>query len=193
MRKYVIGLVGASALALAAPASAAPAHCFDSFGAPVGPTYDGAAPDQAWISWIYQRGGSCRELRADEVALYEARRLDYPREFRPNTAPPRSDADGDPPVRHSQPPADVTWTGDPSYAARLVSFAYAERGKPEGRVVDTGRMVMAADGGWRVYRIEWENGDHVFVAVARRPDNAYMAMESRDGMGNWSTSVMLGR
>ncbi len=67
MRKLAIlaaaaGMIGT--LGLAAPASAAPAQCYDAYGRPIGPRYDTRYPDYGWINQVYAYGGRCVQIGA---------------------------------------------------------------------------------------------------------------------------------
>ncbi len=195
-------LVFASALALgvAAPlasAGAVPAHCFDMFGAAIGPTYDTAAPNNHWILWVHARGGTCRTLQPDEVVFHSQRPLGYPSEYLLTiapAAPPVVVTPTAPPVLSSQPPSTATsvWLGDTARAAELITFAYANRGRPVTMVSDTGRVIYRADGVWRIYDVTWRDGFRRQVAVHMRPTREYFAIEADDGE-NWSTAVFIGR
>jgi hypothetical protein len=192
MRITSLGFASALALAvaapLAAPASAAPAHCFDMFGAAIGPTYDTTAPNAHWIDWVHVRGGSCRTLQGDEYVFHTARPLGYPAEYLAVVTPAA------PPSLSSQPPSTVTsvWLGDSARAAELVTFAYANRGRPVTIVSDTGRVIYRADGVWRIYDVTWRDGFRRQVAVHMRPNREYFAIEADDGE-TWSAAVYLGR
>lgn len=196
MRTKTLGFASALALVLAAPlaapASAAPAHCFDMFGAAIGPTYDTLAQNQHWIEWVHARGGTCRTLQSDEVVFHSARPLGYPAEYS-MTVVPAAPPSG-PPVLSSQPPSTVTsvWLGDTGRAAELVTYAYAERGRPVTLVADTGRVLYRADGVWRIYDVTWRDGYRRQVAVHMRPTRDYYAIEADDGE-TWSSAVYLGR
>jgi hypothetical protein len=193
MRSRSLGWAGALIFAAAlpaAPAAAAPAHCFDSFGAPLGPTFDTVYPDYNWIRWVQDRGGSCRALRAEEVEFFRARALEYPPEYTGSVAP------GAPPsnVLRSRPPTTATsvWLGDTARAAELLTIAYAERGRPTAAVIDTGRLIYRTDGVWRVYDVSWSGGYRRQIAVHMRPSREYFAIESDDGAG-WSSAIYIGR
>jgi hypothetical protein len=194
MRTKTLGVASALALAFAAPlatpAAAAPAHCFDMFGAAIGPTYDTAYPNQHWIEWVYARGGTCRTLARDEAVYFTRRPLGYPAEYTVTIAPAAPPAA--PPVLTYQPPSSVSvWIGNPARAAELVTFAYAERGRPVTLVSDTGRVIYRADGAWRIYDVAWRDGYRRQVAVQMRSSRDYYAIED-DGDG-WSTAVYIGR
>jgi hypothetical protein len=190
MRIESLGFASAFALALgiAAPASAAPAHCFDMFGAAIGPTYDTMAPNHHWIEWVHARGGTCRTLSGDEYVFHTARPLGYPAEYLAVVTPAA------PPSLYAQPPVSTTtvWLGDTARAAELVTFAYANRGRPVTIVTDTGRVIARADGMWRIYEVTWRDGFRRQVAVHMRPTREYFAIEADDGE-NWSAAVYLGR
>jgi hypothetical protein len=196
MRIKSFGSAGALALAisapLAAPAGAAPAHCFDMFGSAIGPGYDTTAANLNWISWVQAHGGTCRALQPDEAVYFSIRPLGYPAEYLAVVAPAAPPAS--PPVLASQPPTTVqsVWLGDSVRAAELVTFAYADRGRPVTTVQDTGRVLYRADGVWRIYDVTWRDGYRRQVAVHMRPDRSYFGIEADDGE-NWSTAVYLGR
>lgn len=196
MRTGPIALGGALALAigaaLATPAAAAAARCYDSFGAPVGPVFDTLSPNHHWVQWVQARGGACRAMTPREAALYDARVLDYPDEYTASLAPGAR-----PPVPgtlQSQPPTTATsvWLGDPARAAELVTAAYAERGRPVASVADTKRVIYRADGVWRVYDAAWGDGHRRQIAVHVRPGGAYFAIESDGGEG-WNDAIFIGR
>ena len=194
MRKLPLVLAGALAgAALTAPANAAPARCYDSFGAPVGPTFDTQAPNHHWIQWVQTRGGNCRAMTPDDAALYGARVLDYPAEY---TASLERDRGPPPPAGElrSRPPSDVTsvWLGDTGRAAALITASVANRGRPALTVTDTGRVIYRTDGVWRIYVVAWADGDRRQMAVHMRPESGYFAMESHTGE-NWSSAVFIGR
>lgn len=184
MRRKAIGIAGALSLAaaLAAPAAAAPAHCFDMFGAAIGPGYDTDAPNRHWINWVHAHGGSCRTLQYDEAVYFSRRPLGYPPEYLSAAAPaaPPSIAPGS------------VWIGDSARAAELVTYAYAERGRPVTIVSDTGRAIYRADGVWRIYDVAWRDGYRRQVAVLMRDNRDYYAIEADDGE-NWSAATYLGR
>ena len=191
MRTKSLGYASALALAfaapLAAPAAAAPARCFDMFGAAIGPTYDTSYANSNWIEWVHARGGTCRTLQSDEVAFHGARPLGYPAEYAFNVTPAA-------PPELRAPPASTTyvWSGNPVRAAELVTYAYAERGRPVTTVADSGRVIHRADGVWRIYDVTWGDGYRRQVAVHMRPSRDYFAIEADDGE-NWSSAVYLGR
>lgn len=197
MNTKSLGIAGALALLvappLAAPAAAAPAHCFDMFGAAIGPTYDTAAANPHWIEWVHARGGTCRTLAHDEAVYLSARPLGYPAEYTMRVVPAAPPSVG-PPVLHSQPPSTTTsvWLGDAGRAAELVTYAYAQRGRPVTLVTDTGRVLYRADGVWRIYDVTWRDGYRRQVAVHMRPSRDYYAIEADDGE-SWSAAVYLGR
>ena len=196
MRIKSLGLAGALALGLTAPlagpAAADPAHCFDSFGAAIGPTFDTAVPNHDWIGWVQASGGTCRVLQPHEIAFFEARQLDYPPEYKMSLAPAAPPTQ--PPSLSSQPPTTTTsvWLGDTARAAELVTFAYAERGRPVAVVSDTGRLLYRTDGVWRVYDVTWRDGYRRQVAVHMRPNREYFAIEADDGE-SWSAATFIGR
>ncbi len=196
MRITSLGFAGALALAisapLAAPAEAAPAHCFDMFGAAIGPGYDTTAANLNWIAWIQTRGGTCRALQPDEVVFFSARPLGYPAEYVTTVAPAAPPSA--PSVLSSQPPTTVqsVWFGDAVRAAELVTIAYADRGRPVAMVSDTGRVIYRADGVWRIYDVTWRDGYRRQVAVHMQPNRGYFGIEADDGE-NWSAAVYLGR
>jgi hypothetical protein len=181
---------GGCALAFASPAAAAPGHCFDAAGQPIGPVYDTEAPDTRFITWVQARGGECRALRADEVTLYRGRPSDYPREYRQveiETAPP-SIAPGAP--RSEPPGAVMTWEGDPAVARRLIVTHYQTR-YPNLSVVDTGRVVQLETGGhWRIYETVYPDGTRRQVAIQMRPNRQYVLLESTGG-GEWNRDRMI--
>jgi hypothetical protein len=195
MRTRSLGFAGALAVGIAAsagaPASAAPAHCFDSFGAPLGPAFDTVYPDYNWIRWVQDRGGSCRALRPEEIAFFRARALDYPPEYLATLRPAAPPSAG---VLHSQPPTMETsvWLGDTARAAELLTISFARRGRPTAAVFDTGRVIYRADGVWRVYDVAWSDGHRRQIAVHMRPSREYFAIESDDAEG-WSAAVYIGR
>lgn len=196
MRTKTLGFASALALAfgapLATPAAAAPAHCFDRFGAAIGPTYDTNYANTHWIEWVHARGGICRTLQADEIVIHSARPLGYPAEYLAIVTPAAPPSG--PPVLYSQPPTTITsvWLGDTARAAELVTYAYAQRGRPITTVSDTGRVLYRADGVWRIYDVTWRDGYRRQVAVHMRPSRDYFAIEADDGE-NWSAAVYLGR
>jgi hypothetical protein len=193
MRARLLGFVGVAAAAMAAPAMAAPAACFDSFGGPAGPSFDTVYPNYHWIQWVQARGGTCRALRPEELALFNGRVLEYPPEYTASVSPGMPPPVNPPLV--SQPPTTATsvWLGDPARAAELVTVAYANRGRPTTAVSDTGRVIYLSDGVWRVYDVTWPNGYRRLVAVKMRETNDYVAMESGEDGQNWSSAVDLGR
>ena len=196
MRKLPLLIAGALAgAALAAPAHAASARCFDSFGAPVGPTFDTLYPNYHWIQWVQARGGACRAMTPDDVSLYGARVLDYPAAYTASLDPDRRAAPPPPAGElHSQPPtqAQSVWLGDTTRAAELITHSVAQRGRPAVTVADTGRVIYRTDGVWRVYDLTWADGDRRQIAVHMRPETGYFAIESNSGE-NWSTAVYIGR
>jgi len=189
---FTSALALAAGVALANPASAATARCYDSFGAPVGPTFDTLYPNHHWIQWMQTRGGTCRAMTLQEAALYGARVLDYPPEYTaspaPQAPPPAPDA------LRSQPPTTATsiWLGNSVRAAELVTVVVAQRGKPGVTVSDTGRVIYRSDGVWRVYDVSWDDGDRRQIAVNMREGGGYFAIESHGGE-NWSAAVYIGR
>jgi hypothetical protein len=195
MRSRAIGRASALALvstaAMATPAAAAPALCFDRFGGAVGPVFDTVYPNYNWIRWVQDRGGVCRALNPGEITFFQARPLDYPPEYLVTVAPAPPSRPG---VLHSQPPTTATsvWLGDAARAAELVTVAYAQRGRPTTAVVDTGRVIYRADGVWRVYDVTWADGYRRQIAVHMRESRDYFAIESDDGTV-WSAAVFLGR
>jgi hypothetical protein len=191
MRTTSLGIAAALSLALAtpfaAPASAAPAHCFDMFGAAIGPSYDTRMPNHHWIEWVHARGGSCRTLQSDEIVFHSARPLGYPAEYMAIVTPAA------PPSLGYQPPSSVTvWLGDSARAAERVTYAYANRGRPVTAVSDTGRVFYRADGAWRIYDVTWRDGFRRQVAVQVNASREYYAIEADDGE-TWSAVVYLGR
>lgn len=189
MRRNAIGFGGALALAaaLASPAAAAPAHCFDMFGAAIGPSYDTDAPNSHWVNWVHAHGGSCRTLQYNEAVYFSRRPLGYPAEYLTTIAPAAP-----PSIAAPAAPAAPAWLGDSARAAELVTYAYAERGRPVTVVSDSGRAIYRADGVWRVYDVTWRDGYRRQVAVLVRPDRSYYAIEADDGE-NWSAAVYIGR
>jgi hypothetical protein len=195
MTKLPLLLAGALAgAALAAPANAATARCFDSFGAPVGPTFDTLYPNYHWIQWVQTRGGNCRAMTPDDTALYGARVLDYPPEYTASFDPDRRAAPPPAGELRSQPPSTATsiWLGDTGRAAALITASVADRGRPALTVADTGRVIYRTDGVWRVYDVTWADGDRRQIAVHMRPESGYFAIESHTG-DNWSSAVFIGR
>lgn len=196
MRTRTIAIAGPLALiagiALAAPAAAATARCYDSLGAPVGPVFDTLYPNYHWIQWVQTRGGNCRAMTPQESALYGAVALDFPREYTDSLTP------GAPPsapgVLQSQPPTTATsiWLGNTSRAAELVTVALAQQGRPAVTIADTGRVIYRADGVWRVYEVNWDDGNRRQIAVHMRSGGNYYAIESNEG-DNWSAAVFIGR
>jgi hypothetical protein len=194
MKAKLILLAGGCTLALAAPAAAAPGHCFDSAGQPVGPVYDTEQPDTRFITWVQARGGECRALRADEVTLYRGQRAEYPTEFRrteiqerPLDAVPGAPRSAPPP---SLAPGAVTWEGDPVMARRLIVTHYQSE-TPNLTVTDTGRVVSLQQGGaWRIYETIYPDGSRRQVAVQMQPDRQYVLMESVSD-GGWGRRVVL--
>lgn len=194
MKAKLIAIAGVSALALAAPAAAAPGHCFTASGQPIGPVFDTERPDTAFVTWVQARGGECRALRADEVTLYRESR-EYPREYRRveverrpvDVAPgaPRSAPELPPP-----PTGTVMWEGDPAMAHRLIVTHYTAAG-PVRTVVDTGQViVLEPRGSWRIYETVHADGTRRRVAVQMRTEGRYVLMESRSG-GGWSEAIVL--
>jgi len=196
MRKLPLLLASALAgAAFALPANAATARCFDSFGAPTGPSFDTLYPNYHWIQWVQTRGGTCRAMTPDDVALYGARVLDYPPEYSASVDPDRRMAPPPPAGElRSQPPtnAQSVWLGDTTRAAALITASVAQRGRPAVTVADTGRVIYRPDGVWRVYDVNFDDGDRRQIAVHMRPDAGYFAIESNTG-DNWSTAVFIGR
>ncbi len=188
MRNKAIALAGVLGLGFAAPAMAAPAHCFDMFGAAVGPTYDTDAANGHWIDWVHARGGTCRTLQYDEAVYFSRRPIGYPAEYLVTVAPAAPPTIAVP----SAPPLARPWRGDSARAAELVTFAYADRGRPVTTVYDTGRVLDRADGVWRIYEVTWGDGFRRQVAVNMRPTRDYYAIEAEDGE-NWSAAVYIGR
>jgi len=195
MRLKSLGLASALALGiaapLAAPAEAAPAHCYDMFGAAVGPSFDTTLPNQHWIGWVQAHGGTCRILEPGETAFFSAHPLGYPDEYLVTVRP--SAPLSAPPTLSYQPPSSISvWLGDTARAAELVTFAYAERGRPVTMVSDTGRVIYRADGVWRIYDVTWRDGYRRQVAVQMKPNREYYAIEADDGE-SWSAAVFIGR
>jgi hypothetical protein len=193
MKTKMILLAGGCVLAFAAPAAAAPGHCFSANGQPIGPVYDTERPDTAFITWVQARGGECRGLRADEVTLLRGRPDEYPTEYRRteiqerplDAAPgaPRSAPD-------AAPPPTLAWQGDPVVARRLIVTHY-QTTAPNLTVSDTGRVVTLQQGGaWRIYETVYPDGSRRQVAVQLRPDRQYVLMENVDG-GGWGRAVEL--
>ena len=193
MRSRSLGVASVLALCLAAPASAAPAHCFDSFGAPFGPNFDTNAPNPDWIRWVQARGGTCRVLRPEELDIFNARQLGYPPEYTANTAPAAPPSPPGPVLR-SQPPSTSTsvWLGDTARATELLVAAYAQRGRPAAVIADTGRVLYRGDGVWRVFEVSWNDGSRRQIAVHVRPSREYYAIESDGGQG-WSAAFFIGQ
>jgi hypothetical protein len=193
MKTKLLLLVGGCVLAFAAPAMAAPGHCFGTNGQPIGPVYDTERPDTAFITWVQARGGECRALRADEVTLLRARPGDYPTEYRRTEIQerPLDVAPGAPrSVPDAGPPPTLAWQGDPMVARRLIVTHY-QAAEPNLTVSDTGRVVALQQGGaWRIYETVYPDGSRRQVAVQLRPDRQYVLMESVDG-GGWSRTIEL--
>lgn len=195
MKTKLLLLAGGCTLALAAPAAAAPGHCFNAAGQPVGPVYDTEQPNTQFITWVQARGGECRALRADEVTLYRGQRDEYPMEFRRTEIQERP-LDASPSAPRSAPPPalapreTVTWEGDPLMARRLIVTHY-QATAPNLAVTDTGRVVSLQQGGaWRIYETVYPDGSRRQVAVQMRQDRQYVLMESVDG-GGWSRTIEL--
>ena len=193
MKTKLFLLAGGCALALAAPAVAAPGPCFTANGQPVGPVYDTEQPNTPFLTWVQSRGGECRALRADEVTLYRGQREEYPTEFRraeirerpmdvspgaPRTAPAAA------------PPPSLAWQGDPTLVRRMIVTRYSAAA-PSLTVSDTGRVVALTQGGaWRIYETIYPDGTRRQVAVQMRSDRQYVLMESADG-SRWGEAVEL--
>ncbi len=193
MKSKLFLLAGGCALALAAPAAAAPGHCFSASGQPIGPVYDTERPNTQFITWVQARGGECRALRADEVTLYRGQPDDYPTEFRRTEIQERPlDASPGAPrtLREAAPPPSLAWQGDPTLVRRLIVTHYHSTA-PNLTVTDTGRVVALSQGGaWRIYETVYPDGSRRQVAVQMRPDRQYVLMESTDG-ARWSESIEL--
>jgi hypothetical protein len=195
MKAKLILLAGGCAIAFAAPAAAAPGHCFSASGQPIGPVYDTERPDTAFITWVQARGGECRALRADEVTLYRGQPTEYPSEFRRTEIIQERPLDASPGAPRSvpdlPPPPRLTWQGDPVVARRLIVTHYRSAA-PDISVTDTGRVVALSQGGaWRIYETVYPDGSRRQVAVQMRPDRQYLLMESTDGGSRWSETVEL--
>jgi hypothetical protein len=194
MKTKLILLAGGCALAFATPAVAAPGHCFSASGQPIGPVYDTERPNTPFINWVQARGGECRALRADEVALHRGQPDDYPTEFRRTEIQERPiDVSPGAPrsVPDSPPPPRLAWQGDPVVARRLIVTHY-QSAAPNLTVTDTGRVVALTQGGgaWRIYDTVYPDGSRRQVAVQMRPDRQYVLMESADG-ARWSQTIEL--
>jgi hypothetical protein len=190
---HIVSVAAAIAAGLAvggtaAPAAAAPAHCFDQFGQPTGPTYDSAQPNPDWIAWVRNHGGTCRVL-SGRTPIYRGVPESYPREYTEQSAPPPPAG----PLR-SQPPTteQSVWLGNPARAAALVAAAYARDGRPAAQITDTARVVYRPDGVWRVFDVHWAGGRGREIAVNMKPDGEYSAMEA-DGAEGWMRPFPLGR
>jgi len=189
MRTKLLLLAGGCALAFAAPVSAAPGHCFDSAGQPIGPVFDTESPDTRFTTWVQARGGECRALRADEVTLYRGRPSEYPMEYRRVEVPatPPQTVPGAPPSLPAE--TVTTWQGDPTVARRLIVMHYQTR-YPNLTVTDTGRVVELSGGGhWRIYETVYADGSRRQVAVQMQSDRQYVLMESTQG-GSWNQQVI---
>lgn len=193
MKTKLFLLAGGCALALAAPAVAAPGHCFTANGQPVGPVYDTEQPDTPFLTWVQSRGGECRALRADEVTLYRGQRDEYPTEFRRTEIRerPMDVSPGAPrTVPDAAPPPSLAWQGDPMLVRRMIVTHYSTA-TPSLTVTDTGRVVALSQGGaWRIYETIYPDGTRRQVAVQMRSDRQYVLMESTDG-SRWSEAVEL--
>jgi hypothetical protein len=190
MTKSIL-LAGACTLALAAPAAAAPGHCFTADGRAIGPVYDTERPDTRFNTWVQAQGGECRALRADEVTLYRGRPDGYPSADRRAEVRerPLDAVPGAPRPVEAAPPA-VVWEGDPIVARRLIVTHY-QAGTPPLAVSDTGRVVALSDGGaWRIYETVYSDGSRRQVAVQMRAPRQYLLMESADGR-IWSEAIEL--
>ena len=191
MTTKVYLIAGTCALALAAPAAAAPGHCFTASGQPIGPVYDTERPDTAFNTWVQARGGECRALRADEVTLYRGRPSGYPSEYRRTDVPerPLEAVPGAPRSVETAPPT-LAWQGDPTVARRLI-VTHFHATAPNLTVTDTGRVVALSNGSaWRIYETVYPDGSRRQVAVQMRADRQYVLMESTDGR-SWSETIEL--
>ncbi len=191
MTTKLILLAGACTLALAAPATAAPGHCFNANGQPIGPVYDTERPDTQFNTWVQAQGGECRALRAEEVTLYRGRPADYPSEYRRTEIRerPLEAVPGAPRSVETAPPA-VAWEGDPVVARRMIVTHY-QSSTPNLTVTDTGRVVALSNGGaWRIYETVYADGSRRQVAVQMHAPRQYLLMESADG-SRWSETVEL--
>ncbi len=195
MKAKLLLLAGGCTLALAAPAAAAPGHCFTASGQPIGPVYDTERPNTQFITWVQARGGECRALRADDVTLYRGQPDDYPTEFRRTQIQerPLDTAPGAPrsaPEAPLPPGGTLTWQGDPLVVRRLIVTHYQST-VPNLTVTDTGRVVTLQPGGaWRIYETVYPDGSRRQVAVQMRPDQQYVLMERVDA-DRWSEVIEL--
>ena len=193
MKTKLFLLAGGCALALAAPAVAAPGHCFTANGQQVGPVYDTEQPNTPFLTWVQSRGGECRALRADEVTLYRGQRDEYPNEFRRTEIQerPMDVSPGAPrTVPDAAPPPSLAWQGDPTLVRRMIVTRYSGAA-PSLSVTDTGRVVALTQGGaWRIFETIYPDGTRRQVAVQMRSDRQYVLMESTDG-SRWSEAVEL--
>jgi len=188
MRIKLILLAGGCAVALAAPAAAAPGHCFTASGQPIGPVFDTERPNTQFNTWVQERGGECRALRADEVTLYRGG-TEYPSEYRAQERP--LDVSPGAPRSIETAPPTLAWQGDPVVARRLIVTHY-QSATPNLTVTDTGRVIALSQGGaWRIYETIYPDGSRRQVAVQMRPDRQYLLMESTDGGSRWSETVEL--
>lgn len=191
MTRTLILLAGACTLALAAPAVAAPGHCFTANGQPIGPVFDTERPDTQFNTWVQAQGGECRALRADEVTLYRGRTGEYPSEYRRTEIRerPLEAVPGAPRSVETAPPT-VAWQGDPIVARRLIVTHY-QTSTPALTVTDTGRVMALSNGGaWRIYETVYADGSRRQVAVQMRAPRQYLLMESADG-NRWSETIEL--
>jgi hypothetical protein len=191
MTTKLILFAGACTLALAAPAAAAPGHCFTADGRPIGPVFDTERPNTQFNTWVQAQGGECRGLRADEVTLYRGRPGEYPPEYRRTEIRerPLEAVPGAPRSVETAPPI-LAWEGDPSLARRLIVTHY-QTATPNLSVTDTGRVVALSGGNaWRIYETVYADGTRRHVAVQMRAPRQYVLMESADGR-RWSEVVEL--
>lgn len=85
------------------------------------------------------------------------------------------------------------WSGDARHATDLVTKSYAQRGMTPADVKDTGRTFESGGVVWRLYEVTWKNGGFRHVAVHRRADGQYMAIEGVEATKKWSHGVVLGQ
>ncbi len=92
------------------------------------------------------------------------------------------------------PPAFAAdWQGNARHAADLVTKTYAKTGLAPAAVKDTGRTFEAGGVVWRLYEVTWKDGGFRHVAVHRRSDGQYVAIEGIETEKKWSHGVALGR
>ena len=174
-------VLAGTALVVPSTSSAAPGHCFDSRGRAIGSVYDTETPDTRFVTWVQARGGECRALRADEVALHRNRAAAYPPDYRSARREPAPAAPA---------PRTVTWDGDPAVAQRLVVTHYRAQ-QPNLVVTDTGRVAQLSNGDYaRIYETVYSDGTRREVAVQLRSGRQYVMMERIDGTA-WSPSIDL--